>query len=314
MKSLCGLGNSPSEKFSGVPAECLESTSLLAAENLGGFPRGRIVLIHGMPKHGKTSVLLKAIATTQRAGGECVYVDAEHKLSLGWAKYNGVNLDDLTIITPPHGEMAIDAAEKLALTGADIVVIDSIAALVPRAEIDGQSGDSFMGVMPRLLAQAMRKLCPACAKSGTTLMCIAQSGANLSGFGSPNTVKGGKAVEYYSSIVVEVKKLQAIKDGDEQIGIKSQIYVKENQIAIPYEKCEFDIYTGKNGRRPGIDVEADLLDSGIAAGVVEKSGMSYSFRGEIIGRGRGPATDLLFENLKFADALREAILKVRLAQ
>jgi recombination protein RecA len=285
--------------------------TLGGGEVLGGIPRGRIIEVHGAAKHGKTSFVLQAISGCQKAQGECVYVDAERKMSLPWAQKNGVNVKDLVLINPPFGEAAIDATEKMILAGADMVVLDSMAALVPRAELEGQSGESFMGVQPRLISQAMRKLNNACAQSGAALVCINHVGANLSKWGGETTIKGGKEVIYYSSIIIEIKKKADLKERDDKVGIRSILTAKENQIAIPYESVEFNIYTGKNGHRPGIDVQDDLLELGIAAGVVVKAGTDFSFGTEKIAKGHDAACDVLFANPKLSEAIRAGILKAR---
>jgi recombination protein RecA len=271
-----------------LPVSTISSGSLAVdyALGVGGFPRGRVVEIFGPESSGKTTLTLHLIAEAQRAGGFAAFIDAEHALDPSYARNLGVDIDNLIISQPDCGEQALDIAAALATSGTlDLIVIDSVAALVPRAEIDGEMGDSFVGVQARLMSQAMRKLTAIVARTNTCMVFINQLREKIGVmFGNPETTTGGRALKFFSSVRVEVRRAAAIKDGDKVIGNRTKIKIVKNKVAAPFKEAEVDLLYGE-----GISREGDLLDLGVAHNVVEKSGSWFSFAGERIGQGRDNA-------------------------
>lgn len=305
----------PASKFAGRPVVALPTgvLSIDLALGRGGFLKGRIAEIKGPAKDGKTTLLLTLIAESQRAGYRTAYIDAEHKLDFLWAEKLGVDLDEMTYDFPEYGEMALDHTEALVLSGIDLIVVDSVAALVPRAELEGEMGEASMGVMARLVGQAMRKLNGAAAKSGTALLFINQERSKIGVvYGNPNTTPGGKALEFAASVRIEVRRKSWIKEGDVVVGVQSSIKTIANQVAPPMEEAIFDIYSGKcSCHKPGIDKEADLLDCAVTSGIVEKSGSWYTLAGEQLGQGREEASKNLSVNPEIAIKVRADILAKR---
>ena len=259
------------------------SLSLDVALGLGGVPRGRVVEIFGPEASGKTTLALHILSEAQRGGGIAAFIDAEHALDLGYARKLGVNVDDLLISQPDTGEQALEITEVLVRSGAmDAVVIDSVAALVPRAEIEGEMGDAHMGLQARLMSQALRKLTAAISKSRTTVIFINQIRMKIGVlFGSPETTTGGNALKFYASIRLDIRRVSAIKDGQETIGSRTRVKAVKNKLAPPFKVAEFDIMYGE-----GISKEGDILDMATALNIVDKSGAWYSFAGERMGQGR----------------------------
>ena len=264
--------------------------SLDLALGVGGVPRGRIVEIYGPESSGKTTLALHIVANAQKGGGLAAVIDAEHAVDPVYSRKIGVNLDELLISQPDSGEQALDIAEQLVRTNSlDVIVIDSVAALVPRAEIEGEMGDTFVGLQARLMSQAMRKLTGALARSRTTLVFINQIREKIGVmFGSPETTPGGNALKFYSSVRMDIRRIGALKDGDQNIGNRVRVKVAKNKCAPPFRMTEFDILFGE-----GISYEGDLLDLGVLHKIVDKSGAWYSFQGERIGQGRENARQLL---------------------
>jgi recombination protein RecA len=266
-----------------VPVIPSGSLSLDVALGLGGIPRGRVVEIFGPESSGKTTMALHVLAEAQRGGGLAAFIDAEHALDLSYARKLGVNVDDLLISQPDTGEQALEITEVLVRSGAiDAVVIDSVAALVPRAEIEGEMGDSHMGLQARLMSQALRKLTAAISKSRTTVIFINQIRMKLGVlFGNPETTTGGNALKFYSSVRLDIRRISAIKDGQELIGSRTRVKVVKNKLAPPFKEAEFDIMYGQ-----GISREGDVLDMATALNIADKSGAWYSYGGERMGQGR----------------------------
>ena len=291
-----------------VPVVSTGSISVDAALGVGGLPRGRVVEIYGPESSGKTTLALQAIAQAQAAGGTAAFIDAEHALDASYAKALGVNLDQLLVSQPDHGEQALEIAAALVAGGCvDIVVVDSVAALVPKAELEGEMGDSFMGVHARLMSQAMRKLTGLVSRTGTCLIFINQIREKIGVmFGSPETTTGGRALKFFSSVRIEVRRTTAIKEGDRTVGARTKIKVVKNKLAAPFREVEVDMVFGE-----GISREGDLIDKGVAEGLVEKSGSWYSFNGERIGQGREAAKTFLRQDVPAAKRL-DALLRQRL--
>ena len=269
------------------------SISLDNALGVGGLPRGRVVEIFGPESSGKTTLALQAIAEAQKAGGTAAFIDAEHALDPPYAKQLGVDVDNLLVSQPDHGEQALEITNALVATGAvDIVVVDSVAALVPKAELDGEMGDSHMGLHARLMSQALRKLTGVVSRCDTCLIFINQVREKIGVmFGNPETTTGGRALKFYASVRLEVRRIGALKDGESMIGNRTRVKVVKNKVAAPFREAEFDIIYGE-----GISREGDLLDLAAANNLVEKSGSWYSFEGERIGQGRDNAKAFLKEN------------------
>jgi recombination protein RecA len=264
-----------------------------AALGAGGFPRGRVVEIFGPESSGKTTIALQVIAEAQKAGGLAAFVDAEHAMDPIYAKKLGVDVDNLLVSQPDYGEQALEIAEALVRSGAiDVLVVDSVAALVPKAELDGEMGDSHMGLQARLMSQALRKLTGIVSKSRTCLVFINQIREKIGVmFGNPETTTGGRALKFYSSVRVDIRRIAAIKDGDNVIGSRTKVKVVKNKTAAPFREAEFDIMYGE-----GISREGDALDLGVLHNLVEKSGAWFSYKGERIGQGRENSKQFLREN------------------
>lgn len=269
------------------------SISFDSALGVGGFPRGRVVEIFGPESSGKTTVALQVIAEAQKAGGMAAFVDAEHALDPIYAKKLGVDVDNLLVAQPDFGEQALEIAEALVRSNAiDVLVVDSVAALVPKAELEGEMGDSHMGLQARLMSQALRKLTGIVSKSRTCLVFINQIREKIGVmFGNPETTTGGRALKFYSSVRVDIRRIAAIKDGDLVVGSRTKVKVVKNKTAAPFREAEFDIMYGE-----GISREGDLLDLGVDKGIVEKSGAWFSYKGERIGQGRENVKQFLKEN------------------
>lgn len=282
------------------------SLALDIALGVGGFPRGRIIEIYGPESSGKTTVALHAIAESQKAGGIAAFVDAEHALDPLYAKNLGVDIDNLLVSQPDTGEQALEITEALIRSGAvDIVVVDSVAALVPRAEIEGEMGDSHVGLQARLMSQALRKLTAAISKSRTTAIFINQLREKVGVmFGSPETTPGGRALKFYSSVRLDVRKIETLKQGDEMIGNKTRVKVVKNKVAPPFKQAEFDIMYGK-----GVSREGSLLDIGANLNVIKKSGAWYSYNDEKIGQGRENAKQFLTEHPDLMEEIEVLIKK-----
>ena len=269
------------------------SISFDAALGVGGVPRGRVIEIFGPESSGKTTITLQIIAEAQKAGGLAAFVDAEHALDPGYAKKLGVDIDNLLISQPDYGEQALEIVEALVRSGAiDVLVVDSVAALVPKAELDGEMGDSHMGLQARLMSQALRKLTGTVSKSRTCLIFINQIREKIGVmFGNPETTTGGRALKFYASVRLDIRRIAAIKDGDTVTGNRTKVKVVKNKVASPFREAEFDIIYGE-----GISKEGDLLDLGVAQNVIEKSGSWFSYKGERIGQGRENARQFLKDN------------------
>jgi recombination protein RecA len=264
-----------------------------AALGVGGFPRGRVVEIFGPESSGKTTIALQVIAEAQKQGGMAAFVDAEHALDPIYAAKLGVDVDNLLVSQPDYGEQALEIAEALVRSGAiDVLVVDSVAALVPKAELDGEMGDSHVGLQARLMSQALRKLTGIVAKSHTCLVFINQIREKIGVmFGNPETTTGGRALKFYSSVRIDIRRIGAIKDGDQVVGSRTRVKIVKNKTAAPFREAEFDMMYGE-----GISHEGDLLDLAVNGNMVEKSGSWFSYKGERIGQGRENAKTFLKEN------------------
>jgi len=269
------------------------SISLDAALGVGGVPRGRICEIFGPESSGKTTIALQIVAEAQKKGGIAAFIDVEHALDPAYAKKLGVDVDNLLVSQPDWGEQALEITSHLVSSGQiDVLVVDSVAALVPKSELEGEMGDSHMGVQARLMSQALRKLTGAVSKSRTCLIFINQIREKIGVmFGNPETTTGGRALKFYASIRLDIRRIAAIKDGDAVIGNRTKVKVVKNKVASPFREAEFDIIYGE-----GVSKEGDLLDLGVAQNVVEKSGSWFSFKGERIGQGRETARQFLKDN------------------
>jgi len=278
-----------------VPIAVIPSGSMAldSALGVGGFPRGRVVEIFGPESSGKTTLTLHLIAEAQKAGGVAAFIDAEHALDPGYARKLGVDVDNLLVSQPDSGEQALEIAAALIASGAlDVVVIDSVAALVPKAELEGEMGDSHMGLQARLMSQALRKLTGVVGRTGTCMVFINQIREKIGVmFGNPETTTGGRALKFYASVRLDIRRIAAIKDGDTAIGNRTRVKVVKNKVASPFREAEFDILYGE-----GISREGDLLDMGVTHNLVEKSGSWFSYRGERIGQGRDNARQYLREH------------------
>lgn len=275
------------------------SLSLDIATGIGGIPRGRITEIYGAEASGKTTLALHMVAEAQKQGGVAAFIDAEHALDLNYAQKLGVNIEDLLVSQPDTGEQALEIAEVLARSGAvDIIVIDSVAALVPKAEIEGEMEDQQVGLQARLMSKAMRKLTSAISKSNTAVVFINQTRMKIGTFsygGPPETTPGGMALKFFASLRLEIKKIASIKEGQEPLGHRVKVKVVKNKLAPPFKEVEFDIYFGE-----GISKEAELVDLGVEMEVIEKSGSWFSYQGERLGQGKENVRKLLKENKQLA--------------
>jgi recombination protein RecA len=286
-----------------IPSGCL---SLDAALGVGGFPRGRVIEIYGPESGGKTTMTLHIIAEAQKLGGQAAFIDAEHALDPTYARKLGVDVDNLLVSQPDHGEQALEIAETLIRSGGvDVVVVDSVAALVPKAELEGEMGEPQMGLQARLMSQALRKLTAIVSKSRTCLIFINQIREKIGVmFGNPETTTGGRALKFYASMRVDIRRIQSIKDGDRVVGSRTRAKVVKNKVAAPFREAEFDILYGE-----GISSEGDLLDLGVEKNVIEKSGTWLSFGSERMGQGRENARAFLKENKDIREKLENALRK-----
>jgi recombination protein RecA len=269
------------------------SISLDAAMGVGGFPRGRINEIFGPESSGKTTIALQVIAEAQKAGGIAAFIDVEHALDPGYARKLGVDVDNLLVSQPDYGEQALEITSHLISSGQiDVLVVDSVAALVPKSELDGEMGDSHMGLQARLMSQALRKLTGSVSKSRTCLIFINQIREKIGVmFGNPETTTGGRALKFYATMRLDIRRIGAIKDGDAVVGNRTKVKVVKNKVASPFREAEFDIIYGE-----GVSKEGDLLDQGVAQNIIEKSGSWFSYKGDRIGQGRENARQFLKDN------------------
>lgn len=293
---------------SDVPAISTTSLSLDAAIGVGGVPRGRIVEIYGPESSGKTTLALHIVAEAQKAGGVAAYIDAEHAMDADYAGKLGVDIDQLLISQPDSGEQALEIAEALVRSnGVDVIVVDSVAALVPRAELDGEMGDSLPGLQARLMSQALRKLTAIVSQSNTCFIFINQIREKIGVmFGNPETTSGGRALKFYASLRLDIRRIGAIKDGDRVAGNRTKVKVAKNKVAPPFRECEFDIMYGE-----GISREGDLLDLAVLQRAVEKSGAWFSYKGERLGQGRENAKQALKDNPEILKRIEREV-KVKL--
>jgi recombination protein RecA len=283
-----------------VPVVSTGSLGLDVALGVGGVPRGRVVEIYGPESSGKTTLALQVIACAQRDGGVCAFVDAEHALDVGYARKLGVRTEDLLIAQPDNGEQALEIAETLVRSGAiDVLVVDSVAALVPRAEIEGEMGEPQMGLQARLMSQALRKLTGTISRSQTIMVFINQIRMKIGVmFGNPETTTGGNALKFYASVRLDIRRVGSIKQGEAVVGSRTRVRVVKNKVAPPFKEAEFDILYGV-----GISREGELVDLGTERGIVEKSGAWYSYGGDRIGQGRENAKEFLHEHPEIAEAI-----------
>ena len=289
--------------------ECIPSGSIAldAALGIGGFPRGRVIEVYGPESGGKTTLTLHVIAQAQKAGGVAAFIDAEHALDAKYAGKLGVDIDNLLVSQPDSGEQALEITEILVRSGAlDVVVVDSVAALVPRAELEGEMGDAQMGLQARLMSQALRKLTGVVSKSKTSLIFINQIREKIGVmFGNPETTTGGRALKFYASIRVDIRRIGALKDGDQVMGNRTRVKVVKNKMAPPFREVEFDIMYGE-----GISREGELLDLAVKQDIVDKSGSWFSFDGERLGQGRENAKQFLRENMEYYARIEEKVREV----
>ncbi len=290
----------------GVQSIPTGSLTLDIATGIGGLPRGRVVEVYGPESSGKTTLALNTVAQAQASGGTAAFIDAEHALDISYARRIGVNIDDLLVSQPDTGEQALEVTESLVRSGAlDVIVIDSVAALVPKAEIEGDMGDSLPGLQARLMSQALRKLTSAISKSNTTVLFINQIRMKIGVmFGSPETTTGGNALKFYSSMRLDIRKIENIKDNQDIIGGRVRVKVVKNKMAPPFKQAEFDIYFNE-----GISKNGEIVDIGVEKGIIEKSGSWYSYSGNRIGQGRENAKEYLKTNPETAREIEEKILE-----
>jgi recombination protein RecA len=288
-----------------IPTISTGSLSLDLALGIGGLPRGRVVEIYGPEASGKTTMALQVVAQAQKEGGTCAYIDAEHALDMGYAQKLGVKADELLVAQPDNGEQALEITDTLVRSGAvDVIVIDSVAALVPRAEIEGEMGEPQMGLQARLMSQALRKLVGTISRSRTLVVFINQVRMKIGVmFGNPETTTGGNALKFYASVRLDIRRTGAVKQGEDIVGNRTKVKVVKNKVAPPFKEAEFDILYGS-----GVSKEGELIDIGADQGIIEKSGAWYSFSGERIGQGRENAKDYLKEHPDIAQAVE---VKVR---
>ncbi len=300
--SIMRLGGG--EPVPDIPVISTGSLGLDLALGTGGVPRGRVVEIFGPESGGKTTLALHIVAESQKQGGLAAFIDAEHALDVGYARRIGVNTDDLLISQPDTGEQALEIAETLVRSGAlDVLVVDSVAALVPKAELEGEMGDAQMGLQARLMSQALRKLTGTISKSKTTVIFINQLRMKIGVFfGNPETTTGGNALKFYASLRLDIRKTNSIKQGQDVIGMRTKVKVVKNKVAPPFREAEFDIIFGE-----GISKEGDLIDLAVEAGIVDKSGAWFSYKGERVGQGRDNARIFLKENKDLSGRIEEEL-------
>lgn len=294
------------EVAEGVQVIPTGSLSLDIATGIGGFPKGRVIEIYGPESSGKTTLALNAIAQAQKMGGTAAFIDAEHALDIGYAAKLGVNAEDLLVSQPDTGEQALEVAETLVRSGAvDIVVIDSVAALTPKAEIEGDMGDAHMGLQARLMSQALRKLTASISKSLTTVIFINQIRMKIGVmFGNPETTTGGTALKFYSSMRLDIRKIESLKDGQDITGGRVRVKIVKNKVAPPFRQAEFDIYFNE-----GISKIGEIIDLGVDKGIIEKAGAWYSYSGNKIGQGRENAKEYLKNNPDIASEIEQKIFE-----
>lgn len=293
-----------SQVVEGIQAVSTGSLGLDIALGIGGLPRGRVIEIYGPESSGKTSLSLSTVAQLQKTGGTAAFIDAEHALDIQYAAKLGVNIEELLVSQPDTGEQALEIADMLVRSGSvDIVVIDSVAALTPRAEIEGDMGDSHMGLQARLMSQALRKLTSNIKKTNTMVIFINQLRMKIGVmFGNPETTTGGNALKFYASVRLDIRRIGAIKKGDEVIGAETRVKVVKNKVAPPFRKAEFDVLYGE-----GISLEGEIIDQGVLLDIVEKSGSWYSYKGEKIGQGKDNARIFLKENPKISNEIEHLV-------
>ena len=289
-----------------IPSISTGSLGLDIALGIGGIPQGRVIEIYGPESSGKTTLTLQVIAECQKKGGTCAFIDAEHALDPQYAEKLGVNVDELLLSQPDTGEQALEVADMLVKSkNVDLVIIDSVAALVPKAEIEGEMGDHHVGLQARLMSQALRKITGNIQRSGATVVFINQIRMKIGVmFGSPETTTGGNALKFYSSVRLDIRRIGAVKDGDEVVGNETRVKVVKNKVSPPFKQCEFQIMYGE-----GINQEGEILDYGQKIGLIEKSGAWYSLDGEKIGQGKVNASNFLKENQKIREKLLKEIRK-----
>ncbi len=287
------------------------SVGLDLALGVGGLPRGRVIEIYGPESSGKTTLTLHAIAQAQRTGGVCAFIDAEHALDVTYARKLGVKIEELLVSQPDYGEQALEIADKLVATGAiDLIVVDSVAALVPKAEIEGEMGDAHMGLQARLMSQALRKLTAATARNNTAVMFINQLRQKIGVvYGNPETTTGGNALKFYASVRLDIRKIGTVKNGDQIIGTRARVKVVKNKVAPPFREAEFDILYGSGVNWPG-----EIVDLASAAGLIDKSGAFYSWKGERIAQGREKACAFIAEHPEIAEEVRLTLVEARKAE
>lgn len=302
--SIMKLGNTHVASVDAIPTGSL---TLDLALGVGGMPRGRIIEIFGPESSGKTTVALHVVAQAQKMGGEAAFIDAEHALDPVYAKALGVDIDNLIVAQPDTGEQALDICEALVRSGAlDVIVIDSVAALVPKAEIDGEMGDSHVGLLARLMSQALRKLTAIISKSGTAVIFINQLREKVGVvYGNPETTPGGRALKFFASVRLDVRKQEAIKNGTELVGNKTRVKVVKNKVAPPFKEAEFDILYGH-----GISREGNILDVAVNYGIIKKAGAWFSYNGEKIGQGRDNVRKYMVENTEFTDNIEKQVREI----
>ena len=299
--SVMRLGSEERAPVESIPTGAI---ALDVALGIGGLPRGRIVEVYGPESSGKTTIALHAIASAQAKGGVAAFVDAEHALDPEYAKKLGVNIDDLLVSQPDTGEQALEIADMLIRSGSvDVIVIDSVAALVPRAEIEGEMGDSHVGLQARLMSQALRKLTGALSNTGTTAIFINQLREKIGVFfGSPETTSGGKALKFYASVRLDIRRIETLKDGQDSVGNRVRVKVVKIKLAAPFRQAEFDILFGE-----GISREGGLIDFGVEQDIVKKSGAWYTYEGEQLGQGKENSRRYLKENPELANEIEQKI-------
>ncbi|MCA0253249.1 MAG: recombinase RecA [Actinobacteria bacterium] len=300
--SVMRLGEETRQPIEVIPTG---SVALDVALGIGGLPRGRVVEIYGPESSGKTTVALHVIANAQAAGGICAFIDAEHALDPDYAAKLGVNTDELLVSQPDNGEQALEIADTLIRSGAlALIVIDSVAALTPRAEIEGEMGDSHVGLQARLMSQALRKMTGALSGAGTTAIFINQLREKIGVmFGSPETTTGGRALKFYSSVRLDVRRIETLKDGSEMVGNRTRVKVVKNKVAPPFKQAEFDIIYGQ-----GISREGGLIDLGVECGLIRKAGAWFTYEGDQLGQGKENARTYLKTNPEVADEIERRIL------